>query len=194
MKQITNRNVVNQEEEQANAEAMKTWQCIQYRVDSGGRVTFERDFPAADCGWPHPTTKSLATRASVGGEGCDSRAQCRRKHTADQVERSGNPSIQALVELKDRLLRQELRRTPDGPSSQALRHAAEEAASLAWATDYPLLLLPTLFQEKVQRAQDYCARQQQLWSRSERLLLESEIVHHSTWPAAVPLSMVAHPT
>jgi hypothetical protein len=51
-----------------------------------------------------------------------------------------------------------------------LRRAASEAAALAWATQYPLLVFPALFEEKADMALLRAARQEQIRQRSRELL------------------------
>jgi len=72
-------------------------------------------------------------------------ASC-QKLTA-QVERL---KTSLLTELKGSLAMPE----------QWFRLAVEEAEALAWQTDYPHLLFPTLATEKVQAVADWNARQQ----------------------------------
>jgi hypothetical protein len=74
---------------------------------------------------------------------------------ASRVQARG---IAALEELKQRLLHENAKTGSDLANSSCLRLAAEEAASLAWATPFPLLVLPELFAEKAAEA----------WIRSER--------------------------
>ena len=63
----------------------------------------------------------------------------------------------ALEELKQRLLQETARARSDPAALSCLRRAAEEAASLAWTTPFPLLVLPELFAEKAAEA---CIRSQ----------------------------------
>lgn len=54
-----------------------------------------------------------------------------------------------LVEwLKDRVLREQLHRASTGRLQELFRRAADEAAVLAFGTDFPLLVLPVLVQER----------------------------------------------
>lgn len=53
-----------------------------------------------------------------------------------------------LEQLKGRLLRQMLQRSPDPELNVQLHRAANEAASLAWFTPFPLLVFPMLLEEK----------------------------------------------
>lgn len=75
-----------------------------------------------------------------------------------------------LERLKDRLLREQLARTTDPGLNPPLRRAANEAAALAWTTNVPLLVFPTLFEEKVRRALFQVARQEWILERSRTLL------------------------
>jgi len=58
----------------------------------------------------------------------------------------------ALEGLKGRLLCQAIQEAADVDLYAPLRQAANEAAALAWATQYPLLLFPLLFEEKAEIA------------------------------------------
>lgn len=55
-------------------------------------------------------------------------------------------------QLKSALLREALVDAPDPSLNSRLRFAANEAAALAWATTYPLLVFPVLFAEKTAAA------------------------------------------
>ena len=72
----------------------------------------------------------------------------------------------ALADLKNRLLREALNRTPDEPLSKLVRLAAVEAEARAWLTSFPLLLFPTLLEEKISEAKRYIVRQQRVWPGS----------------------------
>ena len=50
--------------------------------------------------------------------------------------------------LKNQLLAQQLAEIPAAELNTPLRHAANEAAALAWVTSCPLLVFPVLFEEK----------------------------------------------
>lgn len=80
-------------------------------------------------------------------------------------------STSALEALKERLLEQALFETDD-PSLRAwLRLAADEAASLAWATSLPLLFMPGLFEEKAAAYRRYLEHQRLVDQRSRAILL-----------------------
>jgi hypothetical protein len=71
-----------------------------------------------------------------------------------------------LDALKARLLREELARGQEPALNPLLRRAANEAASLAWFTPFPLLVFPLLLQEKAEIARQQEARQRQIRRRS----------------------------
>jgi hypothetical protein len=75
-----------------------------------------------------------------------------------------------LEQLKARLLRQLLDRTADPEENTLLRRAANDAAALAWATNYPVLLFPGLLEEKAREALLQRRRQEQVRLRSLNLL------------------------
>jgi hypothetical protein len=79
-----------------------------------------------------------------------------------------------LDQLKNRLLARELERTTSLEQNVGLRRAANDAAALAWLTPYPLLLLPTLFEEKVRAARLKAGRQALIRERSSELLALAE--------------------
>jgi hypothetical protein len=73
-----------------------------------------------------------------------------------------------LERLKDRLLKARLDETANPGLYAPLRRAANEAASLAWATRYPLLVFPELFEEKVHQARRQYVKQERIRGRSAR--------------------------
>ena len=79
-----------------------------------------------------------------------------------------------LERLKTRLLLESLQASADPELYTYLRRAANDAAALAWATNYPLLLFPSLFEEKARAAVGQTARQARIRRRS-RVLLELAI-------------------
>lgn len=74
-----------------------------------------------------------------------------------------------LERLKNRLLLASLEET-DPENNADLRRAANDAAALAWVTPYPLLVFPTLFEEKTETALFQAARQASIRRRSLELL------------------------
>jgi hypothetical protein len=71
-------------------------------------------------------------------------------------------SIQALEVLKSRLLTDQLTSVQNAELRQRLLRAADDSASLAWATSIPLLALPELLTEKTREAFRQFRRQQAL--------------------------------
>jgi hypothetical protein len=78
----------------------------------------------------------------------------------------------ALERFKTRLLRAALNTEPDADFYAPLRRAANEAAAVAWMTPFPLLFLPTLFDEKIAAARRQFARAQYVRVRSRKILAE----------------------
>jgi hypothetical protein len=78
-----------------------------------------------------------------------------------------------LEQLKARLLRPLLDQAMEPELSTALRRAANEAASVAWFTPFPLLFFPTLLEEKAASARRQQVRQRQIRARSQGLLEEA---------------------
>jgi hypothetical protein len=74
-----------------------------------------------------------------------------------------------LDALKARLLKEELARAEEPALNPLLRRAANEAASLAWFTPFPLLVFPLLLEEKAQEARRHDVRQRQIRRRSRAL-------------------------
>ena len=91
---------------------------------------------------------------------------------SNQVPTGGHRSrrIAVLEELKQRLFHETARTMSDEVSLSYLRRAAEEAASLAWATPYPLLVLPELFAEKAAEACLKSERQREIRERSQGIV------------------------
>lgn len=67
--------------------------------------------------------------------------------------------------LKDLLLAQQLAHAPAPGLNSPLRRAANEAAALAWVTQFPLLVFPVLFEEKTATAVRQAERQARIYSR-----------------------------
>jgi hypothetical protein len=74
-----------------------------------------------------------------------------------------------LEQLKDRLLRQALQRA-DPELNAPLHRAANEAASLAWFTPFPLLVFPILLEEKAAMEERQLAVQREIRQRSQDLV------------------------
>ena len=67
--------------------------------------------------------------------------------------------------LKNQLLAEQLVEAPAPGLSPALRRAANEAAALAWVTQFPLLVFPVLFAEKTVAAVHQAQRQARIYNR-----------------------------
>ena len=71
--------------------------------------------------------------------------------------------------LKNRLLTEKLLATAQPALNAPIRRAANEAAALAWVTFYPLLVFPTLFEEKIRTAVRQAERQTRIYASSPEL-------------------------
>jgi hypothetical protein len=71
--------------------------------------------------------------------------------------------------LKGRLLARQLAGAP-AELNPPLRRAANDAAALAWATLFPLLVFPVLFEEKIEAALRQAERQARILESSRELL------------------------
>jgi hypothetical protein len=67
--------------------------------------------------------------------------------------------------LKNQLLVRQLAEVPTPELIPPLRRAANEAAALAWVTQFPLLVFPVLFEEKTATAVHQAARQARIYNR-----------------------------
>jgi len=84
--------------------------------------------------------------------------------TLFEVTPAATASFRAILEtqferLQNQLLKDLLNRTVDPDLNLLYRHASTEAAAVATATGYPLLVLPVLFEEKAEAARHYAERQ-----------------------------------
>ncbi|HEY9173029.1 MAG TPA: hypothetical protein VI136_12145 [Verrucomicrobiae bacterium] len=79
------------------------------------------------------------------------------------------PADLELEALKSRLLAEQTRVARAFVPGDLLRQAADEAASLAWLTPYPLLVLPTLLEELVDTAAARARKQADIRQRSQML-------------------------
>jgi hypothetical protein len=76
----------------------------------------------------------------------------------------------ALDHLKARLLRQALEQAAEPELNAPLRRAANEAASLAWFTPFPLLVFPILLEEKAAAVRRQLDLQRTIRQRSQGLV------------------------
>jgi hypothetical protein len=75
-----------------------------------------------------------------------------------------------LEHLKARLLRAALEQAAEPELNAPLRRAANEAASLAWITPFPLLVFPILLEEKAAGVERQVALQRRIRQRSQALV------------------------
>ena len=75
-----------------------------------------------------------------------------------------------LESLKDRLMEKLVAEAPANTPHERLRHAVSEAATLAWMTSFPLLVLPTLVEEKVEAARLKAGRQEHIREKSAHFM------------------------
>ena len=75
-----------------------------------------------------------------------------------------------LEQLKNRLLAERLGEAWSADDNRQMRRAANEAASLAWLTKYPLLVFPVLFEEKLDASLVRAERQDRVRRISRELL------------------------
>jgi len=69
--------------------------------------------------------------------------------------------------LKGQLLAQQLAVVTAPELNPPLRRAANEAAALAWVTQFPLLVFPVLFEEKIEAAVLRVKRQARIYANSQ---------------------------
>ena len=91
-------------------------------------------------------------------------------HTAHSI-RLGHTSrpLNTLESLKDRLLSELLASETNAELVRRLHRAADESTSLAWASPFPLLLLPELLVEKGLEAKRQFERQVAIQSRGRNV-------------------------
>ena len=85
-----------------------------------------------------------------------------------RASRPNDRTYSQLHQLKRKLLRTVLEETPETGSFKRLSRAANQAAELAWATSYPLLIYPCLFDEIV-RMREELSQQEQIGDASSCL-------------------------
>lgn len=88
---------------------------------------------------------------------------------AVRPETAAKPFARPILELetlKARLLAERWKTARAFVPGAALRQAADEAASLAWLTAYPLLVLPVLFEELADVAARRARKQADIRQRS----------------------------
>lgn len=78
-----------------------------------------------------------------------------------------------LERLKNQLLREAIAQTVTPSALAPLRRAANEAAAIAWLEPHPLLVFPTLFEEKALTAKRRVLRQELVRARTTELMAEA---------------------
>ena len=74
-----------------------------------------------------------------------------------------------FAELKEELLNELLEETETIELHPRFKQAANEAAGLAWMTEFPLLVFPALFDEIAKRERARQHRQRQILAQTEHL-------------------------
>ena len=87
----------------------------------------------------------------------------------------GEPLKQAFAGLHETLVNETLDETETLALHAPVKHAANEAAGLAWTTSFPLLVFPALFQEKLDGVRKHQFRAQRIKAQSAGLLMESVV-------------------
>ena len=73
-------------------------------------------------------------------------------------------------ELQNRLLEETLGQTPNPILRENMHGVANEAAALAWTTQFPLLIMPVLFHEKARSVRLQLEKQHRVSMRSQQLV------------------------
>jgi hypothetical protein len=87
----------------------------------------------------------------------------------------GEPLKQAFAGLQETLVNETLGETETLALHGPVKQAANEAAGLAWTTQFPLLLFPTLFAEKVERVRKQQNRAERIKAQTADLLMEADV-------------------
>jgi hypothetical protein len=90
-----------------------------------------------------------------------------------QTAHAADPVNAEFALLQEKLLENAFSHTETLSLYGAIRQAANEAAGLAWTTEFPLLVYPSLFDEKTLAFRKREHRQQQIMARSHALLEEA---------------------
>ena len=107
------------------------------------------------------------------------------------VSRPSGRTHSQLHQLKRKLLRVALEETPEAELFKRLCGAANQAAELAWATSYPLLVFPFLFDEMVMAARERFQQEQISSAQSSLTSLDVDLRFediHSVSRASGPIS------
>lgn len=80
----------------------------------------------------------------------------------------------ALAHLRHRLVDETLSQVQSIRVVEPIRQAAREAEALAWVEDFPLLVFPCLFQEKMEAARFRTQRQMWVEARTSGFMATTE--------------------
>jgi len=92
-----------------------------------------------------------------------------------------------LHQLKRQLLRTTLEETPETGLFKRLSGAANQAAELAWATSYPLLVFPHLFDEMVKAVRERFQQEQISGAQSPLTSLDADLRFEAFIPSPAGL-------
>jgi hypothetical protein len=87
----------------------------------------------------------------------------------------GEPLWAVFSALQDDLVSDALDETHTLALHEPVRQAANEAAGLAWTTEFPLLVFPGLFQEKLERTRRQQDRAERIKAQTSDFLLEAVV-------------------
>ena len=87
----------------------------------------------------------------------------------------GEPLKAAFAGLQETLVTETLDDTQTLALHAPVKQAANEAAGLAWITGFPLLVFPTLFQEKVDVVRKRQDRAQRIKAQTANLVMEAVV-------------------
>ena len=92
-----------------------------------------------------------------------------------RASRSSGRTHSQLHQLKRKLLRAALEETPENGLLKRLCGAANQAVELAWATSYPLLVFPHLFEEMVKAVRERFQQEQISDAQSSLTSLDADL-------------------
>jgi hypothetical protein len=87
----------------------------------------------------------------------------------------GEPLRETFAELQDNLVAETIGATETLALHGPVKQAANEAAGLAWTTAFPLLVFPTLFNEKIERVRQQDERARRIKAKTRGMVLEAVV-------------------
>lgn len=96
-----------------------------------------------------------------------------------EVEFEVNPAFVRLEtrrvfgDLQGRLVEQRFHEPANSLLRQDVEMVAQDAAALAWATPYPLLVFPVLFEERIDVRLVQAGRQERIQEQSRSIMIEA---------------------